>query len=75
MSNGIRDHILCLPSVFCQSDIVTLIEHVCICLRTLSYFSVFMFLPWYLFLAWYSLLRRPSCCVWPILASVSLYLL
>ena len=26
---SIRDRILCLPSVFCQSDIVTLIEHVC----------------------------------------------
>jgi len=27
---SIRDRVLCLPSVFCQSDIAALIEHVCI---------------------------------------------
>ena len=27
---SIRDRVLCLPSVFCQSDTVALIEHVCV---------------------------------------------
>ena len=27
---SIRDRVLCLPSVFCQSDIAALIEHVCV---------------------------------------------
>jgi len=27
---SVRDRVLCLPSVFCQNDIVALIEYVCV---------------------------------------------
>ena len=27
---SVRDRVLCLPAVFCQSDIAALIEHVCV---------------------------------------------
>jgi len=43
---SITDRVLCLPSVFCQSDIATLTQHVCnfACLVTLDSFLFVSFL-------------------------------
>jgi len=38
----IRDRVLCLPSVFCHSDIAALIEHVCVSWLFCFYLSIML---------------------------------